>query len=227
MIRFDFKLLTNNRISNNPNDSVNITNAPQIFIEDGAQINFSNLNAATGPIYIGKNAVIMEGCFIRGPFAICEGSVLKMGAKVYGATTIGIYCTAGGEIKNSVMSGCSNKAHDGYLGDSVIGEWCNLGAGTTNSNVKNTGGEIKTWNYYKNDYLPSGNKCGMIMGDYSRTAINTSVNTGTVIGACCNVFGEGLTPKFIPDFSWGLKEQNKLRFSKSLERHCQLEKDEE
>lgn len=216
MIRFDFQLLTNGRISNGFNNSVNITNASQIFIEDGAEITFGNLNASPGPIYIGKNATVMEGCLIRGPFAICEGAVLKMGTKVYGATTIGPYCTAGGEIKNSVLSGFSNKAHNGYLGDSVIGEWCNLGAGTSNSNVKNTGGEINTWNYYEKDYVPSGKKCGVIMGDYCRTAINASINTGTVIGVCSNVFGEGLTPKFIPDFTWGITEQNRYDFEKAV-----------
>jgi len=216
MIRLDFNLLTNGRISANFNNSVNTTNASQIFIEDGTDINFSNLNASAGPIYIGKNATIMEGCFIRGPFAMCEGAVLKMGSKIYGATTIGPYSTAGGEIKNSVISGYSNKGHDGYLGDSVIGEWCNLGAGTSNSNLKNTGGEINTWNYYENDYIASGRKCGVIMGDYSRTAINTSINTGTVIGICCNVFAERLTPKYISDFSWGITEQKRYEFEKAV-----------
>ncbi len=216
MIKLDFTLLTKGRISHIYNDSVHATAASQIFIEEGAQIDFCSLNASAGSIYIGKNTTIMEGCFIRGPFAMCEGAVLKMGTKVYGATTIGPFCTAGGEIKNSVMSGYSNKAHDGYLGDSVIGEWCNLGAGTSNSNLKNTGSEINTWSYYENKYLPSGNKCGVIMGDYTKTAINTSINTGTVIGICCNVFGEGLTPKFIPDFTWGGKEQKRYEFEKAM-----------
>lgn len=216
MIKSDYKLLTKGRISDDHNDSVHVTKASQIFIEDGAQIDFSHLNASSGPIYIGKDTTIMEGCFIRGPFALCEGGTLKMGSKIYGATTIGPYCTAGGEVKNSIMTGYSNKAHDGYLGDSVIGEWCNLGAGTSNSNLKNTAGEIKIWNYYANNFLPSGNKCGVIMGDYSRTAINTSINTGTVIGICCNVFGEGLTPKVIHDFSWGANGQNRYEFDKAV-----------
>ena len=216
MIRFDFKLLTKGRISDDHNDSVHVTKPSQIFIEDGAEISYSNLNASSGPIYIGKSATIMEGCFIRGPFALCEGAVLKMGTKIYGATTIGPFCIAGGEIKNSVMSGYTNKAHGGYLGDSVIGEWCNLGAGTTNSNVKNTAGEIKMWNYYENNFVPSGNKCGVIMGDYSRTAINTSINTGTVIGLCCNVFGKGLTSKVIDNFSWGTEGQNRYEFEKVI-----------
>jgi UDP-N-acetylglucosamine diphosphorylase/glucosamine-1-phosphate N-acetyltransferase len=216
MIKADFTLLTKGRISETFNEAVHVTAASQIFIDEGAQIDFCSLNASAGPIYIGKNTTVMEGCLIRGPFALCEGAVLKMGTKVYGATTIGPFCTAGGEIKNSVMSGYSNKAHDGYLGDSVIGEWCNLGAGTSNSNLKNTGGEINTWSYYENKYLPSGNKCGVIMGDYSRTYINTSINTGTVIGICCNVFEDGLTPKFIPDFTWGEKEQKKYAFEKAV-----------
>lgn len=216
IIKSDYNLLTKGRISDDHNDSVHVTQPSQIFIEDGSDINFSNLNATSGPIYIGKNTAIMEGCFIRGPFALCEGAVLKMGSKIYGATTIGPFCTAGGEIKNSVMSAYSNKAHDGYLGDSVIGQWCNLGAGTSNSNVKNTGGQINLWNFYENNYIPSGNKCGVIMGDYSRTSINTSINTGTVIGVCCNIFGEGLIPKVIEDFSWGVTGQNRYEFEKAL-----------
>ena len=189
MIEFDFLLLTKGRISNDTNDTVHVSKVSKIFIEDGVTIDHAVLNASTGPIYIGKNATIMEGCLIRGPFAFGEGAVLKMGAKIYGATTIGPYCMGGGEIKNSIMIGYSNKAHDGYLGDSVIGEWCNMGAGTSNSNVKNTGGTVNLWNYDANDYLPAGNKCGVIMGDYSRTAINSSINTGTVIGVASNVFG--------------------------------------
>lgn len=217
MTNFDFKLLTKGRMSHDHNDSIHVIKASQIFIEDGAYISYSNLNASSGPIYIGKNTTIMEGCFIRGPFALCEGAVLKMGTKIYGATTIGPYCTAGGEIKNSVMTGYSNKAHEGYLGDSVIGEWCNFGAGTSNSNLKNTAREVKIWNYYENNYLPAGNKCGVIMGDYSKTAINTSINTGTVAGVCCNIFGEGLTPKFIKDFSWGAKGQSRYEFDKAVQ----------
>lgn len=216
MILSDFKLVTKGRISNGVNDTVHVSKVSQLFVEDGAKINFSILNASTGPIYIGKNAEIMENCSIRGPFALCEGAVLKMGSGVYGSTTLGPYCAGGGEIKNSVLMGYSNKAHYGYLGDSVIGEWCNLGAGTTNSNLKNTAGEITTWNYYKKEYVPSGNKCGVVMGDYSRTAINTSINSGTVTGICCNVFGEGLTPKFIPDFSWGAKGPARYEFEKAV-----------
>lgn len=173
----------------------------QIFIEPGARLSYCTINASTGPVYIGRDAEIMEGCFLRGPLAIGNNAVIKMGAKIYGATTIGPYCMAGGEIKNSILMGYSNKAHDGYLGDSVLGEWCNLGAGTSNSNIKNTAGEIKL--YAEDGLYNAGTKCGLIMGDYSRSAINTSFNTGTVVGVCCNVFGTGLTPTRIPDFSWG------------------------
>ena len=198
----DFETITSKRISE-PIATTNTCITPQhIFIEEGAQVAYSILNASTGPIYIGKNAQVMEGSMIRGPFSAGEGSIIKMGAKIYGATSIGPYCVAGGEIKNAVMFGYSNKAHDGYLGDSVIGEWCNIGAGTSNSNVKNTGGEIK---YYTDDtglLVAAGNKAGLIMGDYSRCAINTSFNTGTVIGVCCNIFGE-MPGKYVHHFSWG------------------------
>ena len=210
MIRFDFSLVTKGRMSNTLLQTVNVTNPSKVFIEEGAEVSYSNLNASAGPIYIGKNAMVMEGCLVRGPFALCEGAVLKMGAKIYGASTIGPYSTGGGEIKNSVITGYSNKAHDGYLGDSVIGEWCNMGAGTSNSNLKNTGGQISMWNYEAKSFISAGAKCGVIMGDYSRTAINSSINTGTFIGVCCNVFCQGLTPKFIPDFSWGVNEKYKI-----------------
>lgn len=155
----------------------------------------------------------MEGCLIRGPFALCEGATLKMGAKVYGATTIGPYCIAGGEIKNSIMFSYSNKAHDGYLGDSVIGEWCNFGAGTTNSNIKNTAGEVKMWNQAAKAFTGVGIKAGLIMGDYSRAAINTAFNTGTVVGVCCNIFSEGFPPKLVNNFTWG---NEKYEFEKAL-----------
>ena len=159
----------------------------------------------------------MEGALIRGPLALCEGSVIKMGAKIYGATTIGPNCIVGGEIKNSVILGYSNKAHDGYLGDSVIGEWCNIGAGTSNSNIKNNARDIKMWSQARNEMITSGiSKCGLIMGDYSRAAINTSFNTGTIVGVCANVFGEGLTPKFIPDFSWGSNSLSKYELEKAF-----------
>jgi UDP-N-acetylglucosamine diphosphorylase/glucosamine-1-phosphate N-acetyltransferase len=216
MIEFDFALTTKGRVSNNTNATMQVYDDAKIFIETGADISYSILNASTGPIYIGKNSTIMEGCTIRGPFSLGEGAVLKMGAKIYGATTIGPYSMGGGEIKNSIITGFSNKAHDGYLGDSVIGEWCNMGAGTSNSNLKNTGGTVNLYNYASDDYLPAGNKCGVIMGDYSRTAINSSINTGSVIGVSSNVFGAGLLPKYIPDFTWGALADNKYQFEKAI-----------
>lgn len=202
-LREDFELICRGRISQDISPGNRLVSPANIFIEEGAVVEASVLNASEGPIYIGKNALIMEGCLIRGPFAMCEGSVLKMGTRVYGATTLGPYCTAGGEIKNSVMFGYSNKAHDGYLGDSVIGEWCNLGAGTTNSNLKNTAGTVKVWANAKKEFVLAGVKCGLLMGDYCQSAINTSFNTGTVTGICCNIFAGRFPPKFIPDFSWG------------------------
>lgn len=203
VMREDFNLIRSGKISQQLPSSNIYINPGGIFIEEGAQVQYATLNAATGPVYIAKNAAVMEGCFIRGPFTLGVGAVLKMGAKIYGATTIGPYCIAGGEIKNSVIQAYSNKAHDGYLGDSVIGQWCNLGAGTSNSNVKNTGGIVKMWNYCENNFIDAGTKAGMIMGDYSRAAVNTAFNTGTVAGVCCNIFNGGLLPKFIPGFSWG------------------------
>ena len=213
-IRQDFELLTKKRKSQRIAKSNKVIKASQVFIEKGAKVEHSVLNASTGPIYIGKNAEVMEGAIMRGPFALCEGACLKMGAKVYGATTIGPYSIAGGEIKNSVLFGFSNKAHDGYLGDSVIGEWCNIGAGTTNSNLKNNANHIKVWT--PKGEMNAGMKCGLMMGDYSRTAVNTSINTGTVIGVCCNVFGGGLTPKYIPSFSWGSEGVKRYEFEKAI-----------
>ena len=215
-IRFDFSLISKERFSTTPHESVYLRNVAQTFIEEGTQMDHCILNASTGPIYIGKNTTIMEGCQIRGPFTLCEGATLKMGTKVYGATTIGPSCVVGGEVKNSVFFGNSNKAHEGYIGDSVIGEWCNLGAGTSNSNMKNTAGEAKVWSYSHNDYISAGTKCGVIMGDHVKTAINTSINTGAVIGVCCNVFTEGLTPQLIPDFSWGIKNETRYELDKAL-----------
>jgi UDP-N-acetylglucosamine diphosphorylase/glucosamine-1-phosphate N-acetyltransferase len=187
----------------------------KIFIEKGASVEHCYLNATDGPIYIAKSATVMEGSMIRGPVAICEGATIKMGAKIYGATTIGPYCIAGGEIKNSILFSNSNKAHDGYLGDSVIGEWCNLGAGTSNSNIKNNASDVMVWTPY--GQVNAGKKFGALIGDYSRTAINTSINTGTVIGSCSNVFGQGLTPKYIPSFSWGSDGVERYKFEKALE----------
>lgn len=213
-IRQDFELLTSGRKSQKISSTNKLTKPENIFIEKGAQVEHCFLNASDGPIYIGKNAVVMEGSMLRGPIAICEGSVIKMGTKIYSATTIGPNCTAGGEIKNSVLFANSNKAHDGYLGDSVIGEWCNMGAGTSNSNIKNNASSVSIWT--RNGSVDVGLKCGVIMGDYSRTAINTSINTGTVVGVCCNVFGNGLTPKYIPSFCWGSDGVERYQFEKVL-----------
>ena len=202
-LRQDFELLTKNKISRPLSKTNQCINEADIFIGEDAVVEHCIINASAGPVYIDKHVNIMEGNMIRGPFAICEGAVLKMGSKVYGATTIGPYCTAGGEIKNSVMFGYSNKAHDGYLGDSVIGEWCNLGAGSSNSNIKNTAGEVRYKTHDKMDAIVAGNKAGLLMGDYSRAAINTSFNTGSVVGVCCNIFDRNFPAKYVANFSWG------------------------
>jgi UDP-N-acetylglucosamine diphosphorylase/glucosamine-1-phosphate N-acetyltransferase len=213
-IRQDFDLLTRKRKSASISKTNRIIKPSQVFVEKGARLEHCIINASTGPVYIGKNAEIMEGSIIRGPFAMGESSVLKLGTKVYGATTLGPRCIIGGEIKNSVIFGNSNKAHDGYLGDAVIGEWCNMGAGTTNSNMKNNASPVRVWT--QKGEINAGLKCGVMMGDYSRTAINTSINTGTVIGVACNVFGRGLTPKHIPSFSWGSEGVSRYDFDKAI-----------
>lgn len=216
-IREDFKILTRGRHSETIPESVSVTNASEIFIEPGAKLSHCIINASQGPVYIGKNADVQEGALLRGPLAICEGAVVKMGAKLYGATTIGPYSIVGGEIKNAVIFGYSNKSHDGYLGDSVIGEWCNLGAGTSNSNMKNNVSEVRMWNDAQKEMIPTGiTKCGLIMGDYSRSAINTSFNTGTIVGICANIFGGGALPKFIPSFTWGNNGADRYEFDKAV-----------
>jgi UDP-N-acetylglucosamine diphosphorylase/glucosamine-1-phosphate N-acetyltransferase len=212
----DYTLLTSGRVSQPIPATVQAIAPENIFIEEGASLQHCILNASTGPIYIGARAEIMEGSLIRGPFALCEGATVKLGTKIYGATTVGPYSVVGGEVKNSVIFGYSNKGHDGYLGDSVIGEWCNLGAGTSNSNLKNNAAEVKAWDHSSGKFIPAGNKCGLLMGDYSRSAINTAFNTGTVVGVCCNIFGDGLTPKYIPSFSWGYGNTLKYELEKAL-----------
>ena len=200
----DFDLITTGRNSAVPDPSNVLFSKEKIFIEEGARIRCSILNAENGPIYIGKEAEIMEGCLIRGPFAMNDHAVLKMGTRIYGPTTIGAYSKVGGEIDNSVIFSYSNKAHDGYLGHAVIGEWCNLGAGTTNSNLKNTYEKVKIWSYTEESFVETGLQfCGLIMGDYSKTGIGTMFNTGTVVGVNTNIFGHGLQRNFIPSFSWG------------------------
>ncbi len=215
-LREDFEVITAKRKTKPISKTNKLVNPANIFMEAGAKVEHCILNATEGPVYIGKNAMIMEGSMLKGPVAICEGAVVKMGTKIYGATTVGPFCTVGGEIKNSVLFGFSNKAHDGYLGDSVLGEWCNLGAGTTNSNVKNNAGEVKYWVDADKKEMSAGTKGGMLMGDYSKAAINTSFNTGTVVGVCCNVVTPGLTPKLIPNFSWGADGITKYKLNKAL-----------
>lgn len=200
----DYQLLTQGRKSQ-PFLKTNIVLNPEnVFIDEGARVECSILNAETGPIYIARDAEVMEGCMIRGPFALGEHSALKMGAKIYGPTTIGPHCKVGGEVNNSVFFSFSNKAHDGFIGNSVIGEWCNLGADTNNSNLKNNYAPVKLWNYRKKGFINTGLQfCGLIMGDHSKCGINTMFNTGTVVGVCSNIFGDGFPRNFIPSFSWG------------------------
>ena len=203
-IQEDFNFLTEDRKSQPIPKSVNVIARENIFIEEGAKLEYVTLNASTGPIYIGKNAEIMEGSTIRGPFALCDNSSVKMGSKIYGATTVGPYSRIGGEVKNTVLFAHSNKGHEGYLGDSVIGEWCNMGADTNNSNLKNNYEEVKLWSYETEGFAKTGLQfCGLMMGDHSKCGINTMFNTGTVVGVSANVFGTGFPRNFIPSFSWG------------------------
>jgi UDP-N-acetylglucosamine diphosphorylase/glucosamine-1-phosphate N-acetyltransferase len=203
-IQADFKLITSGRSSAQLSDTVRLLHPDKIFAEPGFSGEFITLNATNGPIYLGSDTEIMEGSSIRGPFALCEGSVVKMAARLYGPTTIGPYSKVGGEISNSVLQANSNKAHDGFLGNAVIGEWCNLGADTNNSNLKNNYGEVKIWNYPEKQYISSGRQfCGLIMGDHSKCGINTMFNTGTVVGVSANIFGPGFPSSFVPSFSWG------------------------
>jgi UDP-N-acetylglucosamine diphosphorylase/glucosamine-1-phosphate N-acetyltransferase len=203
-IQQDFELLTEGRKSQPIPETVQCLNRDQIFVEEGAKLNFAILNAESGPIYIGKNAEVMEGSVVRGPFAMCENSILKLSAKIYGATTLGPYCKVGGEVNNSVLMGYSSKAHDGFLGNSVLGEWCNLGADTNNSNLKNNYAEVKLWNYETGRFSPTGLQfCGLMMGDHSKCGINTMFNTGTVVGVSANIYGSGFPRNFVPSFSWG------------------------
>jgi UDP-N-acetylglucosamine diphosphorylase / glucose-1-phosphate thymidylyltransferase / UDP-N-acetylgalactosamine diphosphorylase / glucosamine-1-phosphate N-acetyltransferase / galactosamine-1-phosphate N-acetyltransferase len=204
MIQLDFNQVISNQTSIVVDASNRLICPENIFIAEGASLSGVSLNATEGPIYIGKNAMLMEGAAIRGPFVLGEKSVVKMNACIYGATSVGPFCTIGGEIKNSILMGYSNKAHEGYLGDSIIGQWCNLGAGTSNSNVKNTAGPIEIWNQYQKSWDTIGNKMGMLVGDYTRFAIQSSINTGSYIGASANIYGNGLLPKMIPNFSWGI-----------------------
>lgn len=216
----DFKLITKNKKSQ-PLSETNTYLGPLdlIFIEKGAIVESAILNTNNGPIYIGKDSEIMEGSAIRGPFALCDNSVVKMGAKIYGPTTIGPESKVGGEINNSVILGFSNKAHDGFLGNSVIGEWCNLGADTNNSNLKNNYAIVKMWNYPKQRFISTGLQfAGLVMGDHSKCGINTMFNTGTVVGVSCNLFGDGFHRNFVPSFSWGGPQgYTHYQFDKAIE----------
>ena len=203
-IQDDFDLISKGRRSQPIPSSVNVIGAEHIFIEEGAKLEFVTLNATNGPIYIGKNSEIMEGSIIRGGFALCEGATVKLGAKIYGPTTIGPFSKVGGEVNNSVMFGYSNKGHDGFLGNSVLGEWCNLGADTNNSNLKNNYAEVRLWDYQTEGFARTGLQfCGLMMGDHSKCGINTMFNTGTVVGVSANIFGSGFPRNFVPSFSWG------------------------
>lgn len=203
-IENDFELLTKGKKSQKISTTNQVINSNNIFLEKGSKVECSILNASAGPIYIGKNSEVMEGVMIRGPFSLGDHSQLKMGAKIYGATTIGPESKVGGEVNNSVIFGYSNKAHDGFLGNSVIGEWCNLGADSNNSNLKNNYASVKLWNYFQEKFEITGlTFCGLIMGDHSKCGINTMFNTGTVVGVSANIFGSGFPRNFIPDFSWG------------------------
>lgn len=203
-IREDFELLTADRVSQPIPKSVNVIAPENIFIEAGAKLEFVTLNAATGPIYIGANAEIMEGSVIRGPFALCESGRVKLATKVYGATTVGPHSVIGGEVNNSVLFGYSNKGHDGFLGNSVLGEWCNIGADSNNSNLKNNYEEVRLWSYETEGFAKTGLQfCGLMMGDHSKCGINTMFNTGTVVGVSANIFGAGFPRNFVPSYSWG------------------------
>ena len=200
----DYVFLTEGRKSEPIPNTVNCIHKENIFLEEGVDISFATLNASSGPIYIGKDAIIMEGSLVRGPFALCHDSILKMGAKIYGATTIGPLSKVGGEVNNTVFFGYSSKAHEGYLGNAVIGEWCNLGADTNNSNLKNNYAEVKLWSYETERFAKTGRQfCGLMMGDHSKCGINTMFNTGTIIGVSANIFGGNFPRNFIPSFSWG------------------------
>lgn len=203
-IESDFEIITKGRKSQKISKTNHVINPQRIFLDTGAKVEGAYLNASGGPIYIGKNAEVMEGSMIRGPFSLGDNSQVKMGAKIYGPTTVGPESKVGGEINNAVIFGFSNKAHDGFLGNSVIGEWCNIGANTNNSNLKNTYATVKLWNYAFERFETTGlTFCGLFMADHSKCGINTMFNTGTVVGVFANVFGAGFPRNFIPDFSWG------------------------
>ncbi|MBW1295748.1 GlmU family protein [Aquimarina litoralis] len=203
-IKEDFELLTEDRTSEPIPGSVQVIAPENVFIEEGAKLAFVTLNASAGPIYIGKDAEIMEGSLIRGPFALCDHGTIKMGAKIYGGTTVGPFSKIGGEVSNSVIFGYSNKGHDGFIGNTVLGEWCNLGADTNTSNLKNNYAPVRLWSYETEGFAKTGLQfCGLMMGDHSKCGINTMFNTGTVVGVNANIFGSGFPRNFVPSYSWG------------------------
>ena len=203
-IKNDLKILFAGKKSSKLSKTNNLIGEENIYVEENVKAEYVTINASAGPVYLGKDCEIMENSVIRGPFALCEHSVLKLSAKVYGPVTIGPHSKVGGEISESVIMGYSNKAHDGFLGNAVIGEWCNLGADTNNSNLKNNYEEVKLWNYKDERFIKSGLQfCGLIMGDHSKCGINTMFNTGTVVGVSANIFGSGFPRNFIPSYSWG------------------------
>jgi len=220
-LQADFELLTQGRTSQRVPASNRVIGPLQnLFLEEGANMEACTVNTTDGPVYIGKNAEVMEGCLLRGPIAVGENAVLKMGARIYGPTTIGPGCKVGGEVARSIFFANSNKAHDGFLGDSVLGEWCNLGADTNNSNLKNNYSEVKLWDYEQERFVKTGTQfCGLFMGDHAKCGINTMFNTGTVVGVFANVFGAGYPRNFVPDFAWGSAEAGyrTYRFSDACE----------
>ncbi len=219
-IDFDFELITKDRSSEPLSETCGLLGDPKdLFIEPGAQLEYATLNTKTGKIYIGKNAEVMEGCHLRGPIALGEESKFNLGAKIYGPTTIGPHCKVGGEVNNLVIFGYSNKGHDGFIGNSVIGEWCNIGADTNSSNLKNNYAEVKLWSYRTKRFEGTGLQfAGLIMGDHAKTAINTQLNTGTVVGVGANIFKSGFPPNLIEGFSWGgMKGDPKFRLEKAYE----------
>ncbi|MEO9531223.1 MAG: GlmU family protein [Crocinitomicaceae bacterium] len=218
-IKIDFDQLTKGKTTQQLSSTNTVLGNGEVFVEAGAKIECAILNTSNGPIYIGKDVEIMEGSIIKGPFAICEHAVVKMASKIYGDSTIGPYCKVGGEVSNSIFQAYSNKGHDGFMGNSVIGEWCNFGADTNTSNLKNNYSNVRVFNY-ENEQMEDTNVtfCGVLMGDHSKTGINTMLNTATSVGVCANIFGGGFPPKKINSFSWGgFEDSPKFRLEKAFE----------
>ena len=219
-IDFDFDLLTKGRVSQELSSTNGfLGDKKDLFIEEGASVEFSTINTKTGKIYIGKNAEVMEGCHLRGPVSLGEGSKFNLGAKIYGATTVGPQCKVGGEVNNIIIFGYSSKGHDGFIGNSVIGEWCNFGADSNSSNMKNNYGNVRLWSYRTQSFEDTGLQfAGLIMGDHSKTAINTQLNTGTVVGVASNIFKAGFPPNLVENFSWGgFKDDERFKLDKAYE----------